>query len=534
MGKHVSQSWTLRAHGREGSTRTIDGVPAAHLRTALRIDSLISSGASVATEATETPQLLALAENPRARVVNLDEWVIPMAMVDAAAAGIAALTVLAVRFGRELVPSSGGYYLILAISLVPAWLLTLTLAGTYDTRFIAAGAEQYRRVVNGAAWLLAIMTFIAFALHSGVSRSLVLLSVPVVALLTIIERFAARKFLHRRFAAGWTAHRVVAIGSTVEIADLVRHMHRASYSGFRVVAAVTPREAVCPSLPEGVSWAGCELDNVAAAVAGLGADTLVLAGSHVLARGGLRQLSWELDGTNIDLVVAPALTDIAGPRIRIRPVEGLPLLHIDRPQFAGVRRIVKTSIDRAIAAVLLLGLSPLLILVGIGVKISSRGPILFRQTRVGLNGEHFRLLKVRTMVRTAESDRRRLEHLNQHDGVLFKLRKDPRTTRLGRLLRRFSIDEVPQLWNVLKGDMSLVGPRPPLPSEVEMYGFDAHRRLLVKPGITGLWQVSGRSDLSWEESVRLDLHYVDHWSIGLDLILLWKTVMSVLRGRGAY
>jgi exopolysaccharide biosynthesis polyprenyl glycosylphosphotransferase len=495
---------------------------------------MISSDLSVASEATDAPPLTARTTDHRARVISLHTRIIAMAIADAAAAAIAALALLTVRFGAQLVPSSGGYYAALAIALVPAWLLILTFAGTYDTRFLTAGAEQYRRVLNGAAWLLAIMSFIAFVAHADVSRGLVVASVPLVAMLTIVERFAARKLLQRRFASDWTAHRVVAIGSVAEVADLVAHMRRASYSGFRVVAAFTPGETVCPSLPDGVWWAGGGLDSVVATVANVGADTLALAGPHVLERGGLRRLSWELEGSRIDLVVAPALTDIAGPRIRIRPVEGLPLLHIDRPQFTGVRRLVKNSIDRTFAALLLALLSPLLLLVALTVKAGTPGPLLFRQTRVGLNGEHFQLLKVRTMVRTAERDRHQIEHLNEQDGVMFKVRRDPRTTRVGRVLRRLSMDEIPQLWNVLKGEMSLVGPRPPLPSEVERYGLDVHRRLLVKPGITGLWQVSGRSDLSWEESVRLDLHYVDHWSVGLDIVLMWKTLIAVIRGRGAY
>jgi exopolysaccharide biosynthesis polyprenyl glycosylphosphotransferase len=513
----------------EAPARTGEELVIAERRT-----SLIGAGMTIADEVTRSSQGDVSAEAPGHRVVDLSRWVIPMVVADAMAAAVGALTLLTVRFGVALVPSTTGYYPALAVALVPAWLITLTLAGTYDTRFIAAGAEQYRRIVNGGAWLLAIMTFIAFALRADVSRGLVLGTVPVVALLTIVERYATRKFLQRRFAADWVAHRVVAIGSVHEIVDLVDHMSRASYSGFRVVAALTPGELVCPALPVGVSWAGGDVDDALRTTTDLCADTLALAGPHVLARGGLRRLSWELEGSNIDLVVAPALTDIAGPRIRIRPVEGLPLLHIDRPQFTGVRRVVKTSIDRVSAALLLIALSPLLVLAAITIKVSSKGPVLFRQTRVGLNGDHFQLLKLRTMVRTAESDRDQIDHLNEHDGILFKLRRDPRVTRLGRLLRRFSIDEVPQLWNVLKGDMSLVGPRPPLPSEVERYGFDVHRRLLVKPGLTGIWQISGRADLSWEETVRLDLHYVDHWSVGLDMVLLWKTLLAVIRGRGAY
>jgi exopolysaccharide biosynthesis polyprenyl glycosylphosphotransferase len=218
----------------------------------------------------------------------------------------------------------------------------------------------------------------------------------------------------------------------------------------------------------------------------------------------------------------------------MRPVEGLPLLHIDRPQFTGVRRFAKEGIDRTFGAIALLVASPVMLVVAVAVRLSSRGPVIYRQARVGLRGRQFNLYKFRSMRNLAEQRRYELDQLNDHDGVLFKIRRDPRVTTVGRFLRRFSLDELPQLWNVVRGDMSLVGPRPPLPEEVERYGGDVHRRLLVKPGLTGLWQVSGRSDLSWDETVRLDLHYVDNWSVGLDLVLLLKTLTSVLRGRGAY
>lgn len=367
----------------------------------LQLNSMIANDPATASDATEAPNVITDGAGHPQRVTNLNRWVVPLIVADATAAAITAFTLLALRFGVQLAPSNRRYYVILELVLVPAWVLTMTLAGTYEARFIAAGTEQYRRIVNGAAWLLAILAFTAFALHYDVSRILVLGSVPVVAFLTTAERYAIRKFLQRKFREKWVAHRVIAIGSADEVADLVNHMSRVLFSGFRVVAAVTPEGTTRPSLPGDVSWVKGGLDDVVATAVGLGADTLALAGAHVLPRGGLRRLSWQLEGTKIDLVVVPALTDIAGPRIRIRPVEGLPLLHIDRPQFTGVRRLVKTSIDRVTAAWLLTILSPLLVLVAVIVKVSSKGPILFRQTRVGLNGEQFQLLKIRTMVPTA-------------------------------------------------------------------------------------------------------------------------------------
>jgi exopolysaccharide biosynthesis polyprenyl glycosylphosphotransferase len=249
---------------------------------------------------------------------------------------------------------------------------------------------------------------------------------------------------------------------------------------------------------------------------------------------GVRRLAWQLEGSGVDLVVAPSLTNVAGPRITIRPVAGLSLLHVDEPEFTGFRRVFKTVYDRALALGILVALAPVLAVVALAVRLSSRGPVFFSQERVGQNGRAFRLWKFRSMYVDAESRRPQVEDLNESDGVLFKIRRDPRVTPVGRLLRRLSIDEMPQLWNVVRGDMSLVGPRPPLPSEVASYASEVRRRLLVKPGLTGLWQVSGRADLTWEESVRLDLHYVENWSVALDFMILWKTVGAVLHGRGAY
>jgi exopolysaccharide biosynthesis polyprenyl glycosylphosphotransferase len=248
----------------------------------------------------------------------------------------------------------------------------------------------------------------------------------------------------------------------------------------------------------------------------------------------LRRLGWGLEGTQAELLLAPAVTEIVGSRVRIRPVSGLPLLHMERPELRGVRRLTKEAFDRVSATLGLLLLSPLLVGIALAVTVTSRGPVLFRQERVGRDGRTFSMLKFRSMVVGADRMVDQLAADSDGNGILFKKRADPRVTRVGRVLRRYSLDELPQLINVLKGDMSLVGPRPPLQREVEQYGHDMHRRFLVKPGLTGLWQVSGRSDLSWDDSVRIDVRYVENWSLAFDFMILWKTAGAVVRGSGAY
>jgi exopolysaccharide biosynthesis polyprenyl glycosylphosphotransferase len=249
----------------------------------------------------------------------------------------------------------------------------------------------------------------------------------------------------------------------------------------------------------------------------------------------LRRLAWDLEGTGVDLVVSPGLVEVAGPRLHIRPLCGLPLLHVEQPELSGFRHLVKAALDRFGSLFGLVVLSPFLLVVALVVRTSTPGPVLFTQLRVGKDGREFRIWKFRTMHVDAEQRRAEVAADNVHgDEVLFKIPRDPRVTPVGRWLRRFSLDELPQLANVLLGQMSLVGPRPPLPSEVARYGHGVHRRLLVKPGLTGLWQIRGRSDLSWDESIRLDLRYVENWSLALDLMIIWKTFAAVLGGRGAY
>jgi exopolysaccharide biosynthesis polyprenyl glycosylphosphotransferase len=240
-----------------------------------------------------------------------------------------------------------------------------------------------------------------------------------------------------------------------------------------------------------------------------------------------------LEGTGAELVVDPGLMEIAGPRLHVAAVDGLPLLRLTEPAFTGMPRVIKAISDRLVAGLLLVLTAPVMMALAIAVR-SDGGPVFYRQSRVGRHGKLFSMIKFRSMVVDADQRRFELADSNQGSGPLFKLRQDPRLTRIGAFLRKYSLDELPQLFNVLSGSMSMVGPRPPLPEEVACYSRDAQRKLLVKPGMTGLWQISGRSDLSWEESIRLDLRYVENWSLALDIFIVWKTVGAVIRGTGAY
>jgi exopolysaccharide biosynthesis polyprenyl glycosylphosphotransferase len=284
---------------------------------------------------------------------------------------------------------------------------------------------------------------------------------------------------------------------------------------------------------EGVPVLG-GLDDVLRALDEVGGDAVVVSSASETAAQYLRDLAWRLEGTNIEVLVGPGLIEVASNRLQLRPTTSLPLIQIQEPEFRGSRRLVKSLMDRSVAAGLLLVAAPGMIVLGIIVRMTSTGPALYRHRRIGKRGREFDLLKFRSMVTDADDKIESLMSLNEGNDVQFKMRKDPRVTRIGSFLRKFSLDELPQLINVVKGDMSLVGPRPHVTREVEQYGPDMHRRLLVKPGITGLWQVSGRSDLSWDEAVELDVRYVENWSLGLDLTILWRTARAVLRSAGAY
>lgn len=459
--------------------------------------------------------------------------VLMLAALDVGVALLAGLVGVLLRFGDHPADAHGGVPYLLLVGALPAvWSLTVLLGGAYDRGVLLSGSEEFRRIMNSGVWLLAGIGFLDFATKVQVSRAFVAISVPLVTVLTLAGRRGARTVHQRHVMGGHPLHRVVVIGSPSEVRDLVRHMRRCPRAGYEVVGACV--DGATPGVPvdgAAIPVLGSPTDAIGAAQQ-VGADTLAVAGTSAVGSRHLRELSWRMEGTGIRLVVAPAITDVAGPRIVVRPVAGLPLLHVEEPAFTGARRVVKAVIDRGAAVALVVVLSPVLALTALAIRLTSPGPVIYRQVRVGLHGRSFLMWKFRTMCAGAEDID--LAHLNEQDGPLFKVRQDPRVTTVGRWLRRYSLDELPQLWNVINGTMSLVGPRPPLPDEVDRYELDARRRLLVKPGVTGLWQVSGRSDLPWEEAVRLDLYYIENWSVGMDAMLLWRTISAVLRGQGAY
>ena len=372
----------------------------------------------------------------------------------------------------------------------------------------------------------------SYVTKTEIARGFVVLAIPVMVGSALVLRYALRKDLHRHRVRGRCMHRVLVVGRSGPAATLCEHLESRPTDGFRVVATCRPRgdpHANGPLQPEELA----EPDILAAADRHA-VEVVAVATDPELAGQSLRRLSWALEQRGIELIVSPGIIEVAGPRISVRPVAGLSLLHLERPSVSGGPHLMKAVFDRVVALGFIVLLAPVLIGLALAVRLSSPGPVLFRQQRVGRAGVEFTMLKFRSMYSDAEQRLCDLYALSDGNGVVFKMRDDPRMTPLGRWIRRFSLDELPQLFNVLRGDMSLVGPRPPLSEEVALYAADDSRRMLVKPGITGLWQVSGRSDLSWDESVRLDLRYVDNWSMTLDLLILWKTVRAVIYGAGAY
>ena len=460
-------------------------------------------------------------------------------VADGLCALAAGLLAFRVRFDDHQHVTSA--YLALSVLLPVLWMICIALAGGYDTRFIGLGTDEFRKVVNAGVFLTATVAVLAYATKTDIARGYVVIALPSAMLFDLLARYGLRKRLHRRRSRGLFMRKVVVVGHAPVVAGLAAELERESYHGLSVVAACVADPP--PPGPAGIEGGWAEiggapvvvgLSRVAEMVQTFQADTVAVLACPEMSGVRLRELAWELERTDTDLCVAPALLDVAGPRTTIRPVAGLPLLHVDHPEFTGVRRLIKSAFDRAIAASALLLLSPLIAVVCVVIRWSDGGPAFFRQIRVGRDGRSFTLFKFRTMVPDAETKRDQLAALNETDAVLFKIRKDPRVTPVGARLRRWSIDELPQLINVLLGDMSLVGPRPALPREAALYGDHVRRRLVVKPGITGLWQINGRADLSWDESVRLDLRYVENWSFVLDLQILWKTLSAVRRGSGAY
>jgi exopolysaccharide biosynthesis polyprenyl glycosylphosphotransferase len=446
-------------------------------------------------------------------------------LVSVLAAVLALLVVRDVPLG-----STSGLVAVVAFPL--GMLASLWLARCYEVRVASVGTEEVRRSLVGAARFAGVLGVVAYLTSWTAGRSLLLVALPVSVLVLVLVRVAARLELGRMRARGEGRRRVLVLGTERSAAEMIRTLSLSKIDVFDVVGVLT--DASLGDEVEGVPVLG-RSDDVRRAVITSAASAIIVAPWSPISQDGVRRLSWDTADLGVELYLSPNVMDVAGSRINVQITAGVPMLHIDAPEFGGVARVVKTVFDRSAAMIGLILISPVLLAIAVAVRTTSSGPAIFRQERVGKGGTTFTMYKFRSMREDAEEVLEAVAEQNKHDGgPMFKATEDPRVTKVGSFIRRYSLDELPQLWNVVKGDMALVGPRPPLPREVSQYDDTAHRRLLVRPGLTGLWQVSGRSDLTWEESVRLDLYYIDNWSVVSDIAILGRTGSAVVNGKGAY
>ncbi|GAA5205023.1 sugar transferase [Microbacterium kyungheense] len=419
-------------------------------------------------------------------------------------------------------------YWIFSAGLVVGWMVALGLIDSRDYRVIGTGTTEYVRVADASLRLFGLIAIAAFLLRVDIARGYLIIALPLGIGMLVLERYLWRQWLvaHRRL--GEYSAQVLLVGSETSVAQIARELTRTSATGYRVVGACVPRGGSGATVADTDIPIVGSVDAVERAIAITGADTVAITSTDDLPPYKVKQISWELESGRQHLVLAPSIIDIAGPRIHSRPVSGLPLIHVETPRFSGGQRFTKRTFDILVSSLLIVVLSPVLLVVALAVKASDPGAVLFSHERIGRGGKPFSMLKFRSMRVGAEDE---LDALLKAQGTgeipLFKVKDDPRVTPLGRFLRKYSIDELPQLWNVLAGSMSLVGPRPQIAAEVALYSDAARRRLLARPGITGLWQVSGRSELSWEDAVKLDLYYVENWSLLGDIAILMKTLKAV-------
>lgn len=430
---------------------------------------------------------------------------------------------------REALAALEVSYWVFSAVLICLWMLALALIDSRDYRVLGVGTTEYIRVADASLRLFGGVAIVAFLVRIDVARGYLLIALPLGIVVLLLERWLWRQWLIGRRWEGKFSAQVLLVGSAESVAQIARELSRSRSSGYRVVGACIPGGLLADTVPgTSIPLLG-DMTSIERAMHATGADTIAVTSTDELPPDRVKEISWGLEPGKHHLVLAPSIIDVAGPRIHTRPVSGLPLIHVETPKFSLGQRLVKRAFDVAISSLLILLLAPILLALALAVKFSSPGAVLYRQERIGLRGSPFKMLKFRSMRVGADAE---LAELLAEQGTsqtpLFKIASDPRITRLGRVLRKYSLDELPQLVNVLNGSMSLVGPRPQIAAEVALYSNAAKRRLLTRPGITGLWQVSGRSSLSWDDAVKLDLYYVENWSLAGDVAILLKTVRAVI------
>ncbi|MCW2762920.1 MAG: sugar transferase [Marmoricola sp.] len=417
--------------------------------------------------------------------------------------------------------------------MIIGWVGAIFLLGGYRPQVFGAGLDEYKRTINASMFTAAAIGIGCYLLRFQLSRGFFVLAFVIGIPVLVLGRYLLRRSVHRARKLGSLQHRVVIAGAEGHVDEIAAVLGREKWLGYNVIGALTPEPGDRSTTHSGIPLLGSS-HSIAQVAIDAEADVVFLAGGAFNSSTEMRRLAWDLEHEEIAVVIAPSVTDVSSERISVRPVGGLPLIHLEKPRSQDAVRRAKRTFDIVGTLGLLLLFTPVFLFSAFRIWRFDGGPVLFRQTRVGRDGASFHCWKFRTMVTNAEELLADLHTQQGYTGGLFKMEDDPRITAPGKWLRRFSLDELPQLVNVLTGDMSLVGPRPPLRHEVAQYDDSMARRLRVRPGMTGLWQVSGRSDLAWSEAIRLDLYYVDNWSMFQDLTILARTFGAVFGSRGAY
>ncbi|MGV8886128.1 MAG: sugar transferase [Microbacteriaceae bacterium] len=450
------------------------------------------------------------------------------------------ITVLAVVVSRviEFVVQPAGTIILAAPEdylAVAVWGFVLGIFHTRARSVFGAGTAEYKAVIHATLTAFGTLAIVFLVAQSTSARWLFLVALPLGTVTLLVSRWHWRHWLNGERARGDYLTPVVVAGVASDVAKVVKQVESTLTAGYRVVGVVVDHSEELDLAEQYPGLAVSQfLEGTPDFVRGLGGQGVIVAGQPQSNPEFIHDLAWRLEGSAVELIIATSLANVAGPRVHYRPVDGLPLLHVEIPQFTGGKHLLKRAMDVVLSGLALAGLAPLFAVLAILVRLDSPGPAIFSQERVGVGGSTFRIFKFRSMVTDAPRLLLNLTGANEGSGPLFKMKNDPRVTRIGRVLRKYSLDELPQIWNIFIGDMSLVGPRPPLASEVEDYEKHVHRRLYIKPGLTGMWQVNGRSTLSWEESVRLDLYYVENWSMVGDLAIIWRTFTVLVQPVGAY
>ncbi len=483
-------------------------------------------------------------EGPQIQVVDRSRWqrryTANLRIADTAVVCGAVMLAQYIRFGQAPLTSGNMTYETAYSALITIiWLFTLAGFEARSERIIGRGIDEYRRAVEASLWTFGAVAIAELLFKLGIARGYLAVALPVGVLGLLLSRFLARGYLARKRVDGKYQTAVLAVGKRDAVASLANELTRNPKDGYQIVGACIPGGTATGEhlivRDRSIPIVGSDASTVEA-IRMCGADTVVIVGTEHFGIEEIRRLIWTLEPMGVDLVVSPGIMDVAVSRLAVMPVAGLPLLHIEKPQYRNAACFQKRVFDFGFALAAFTASLPILLLAAIAIKVTSRGPIFYSSERIGFGGKPFYMIKLRTMVQDADKKLESLLDSNECDGHLFKIRSDPRITPVGHILRRFSLDELPQFINVLRGEMSVVGPRPlfRLGSKEGEYDSDSLRRLLVKPGITGLWQISGRSDLCWDAALRLDLSYVDNWSMATDIVIIAKTVRSVFRQKGAY